>query len=212
MARRKAKKERKKYLKEDHFRDSMLTAGKQVKEYRYLILLSAAVIVLLVVLLAMRTRRREEQLANATEIIKRGAAVGPEELKQLSLKVKDEPIEPWILLRYGNKLYELYLKEDALKNDKVRLQEAKKVFADVISRFPDNGSAVFLAKKALETVERELSYEPPEALRKAFERATSRDSASARPKKKKEIVGENTAFRQTRHHEKARRAGTSCKA
>jgi hypothetical protein len=132
----------------------------------------------------MRAERRREQISYASELIKRGAAVGPEELKPLSEKVRGEPIEPWILLRYGTKLYELYQKEDALTGEKGRLNEAKKVFEDIINRFPDNGSAVCLARNTLELIEKELLYEPPEALRKAYERATNPPPRPVLPKKR----------------------------
>ena len=181
MARRRTKKERKKHLKEDQFRDSMLSVGKQVKEYRYLILLAAAVVVLLFVLLSMRARRRQDQISHAADLIKRGALVGPEELKDLSEKVKGEPIEPWILLRYGAKLYELYQKEDALKGDKVRLEEAKKIFEHVRKDFADNGSAAFFAREALQVIEKEQSYDMPENIRKAYERKMAPPRKPATP-------------------------------
>lgn len=173
MARRRTKKERKKHLKEDQFRDTMLNLGKGFKEYRYLILLSAAVVTLLIVLLSIRAERRGENIAYATEMIKRGANVGPEELSQLVEKVKGEPIEPWIMIRYGTKLFDLYQKEDSLKGDRTRLEEARKVFKEITTRFPHNGSAAFVARKSLDLIEKEMLYEPPEALKKAFARATN---------------------------------------
>ncbi len=183
MARRKTKKERKKYLKEDQFRETMLSVGGQLKEYRYLILLACAVVVLFVVLLSMRSERRAKELAYAAQLIKPGTATGPVELKKLTEQVKGTSIEPWVLLRYGTKLYELYQKEDSLSGEKERLREAKSAFEEITTRFPENGSAAYLASRALELIEEEMAYEPPEALKKAYERATNPPRRRVPPKK-----------------------------
>jgi hypothetical protein len=183
MTRRKTKKDRKKHLKEDQFRESMLTVLRQIKEYRYLVLLGAAIVVLLFVLITMRTTRREKELSRAVDLISPNRLAGPLELKNLSKKVAGEPIEPWVLVRYGTKLYDLHQKEDFLKGDKKRLNEAKKVFEDVVARFPDAGSPTYVARKALELIERELPYEPSEGLRKAQEPTPGQPRRPARPKR-----------------------------
>ena len=173
MARKKTKKDRKKHLKEDQFRETMLGVGAQLKEYRYLILLACAVIVLFVVLLSMRAERKEKEIAYAAQLIKPGTVTGPVELQKLIKQVEGTSIEPWVLLRYGTKLYELYQKEDSLSGEKGRLLEAKSVFEDLKKRFPDNGSTAYLAGKTLELIEKELAYDPPEGLKKAYERMTN---------------------------------------
>jgi hypothetical protein len=169
LARRKKKKEKKQHLKEEKFRDTMLEIGKWVKEYRYPLLLGIAVVAILFVLLSMRAERRENLLTYAHSILRKESVATPKALKDLAQKVSGDPLEPWVLLRLGTTLYDLYQKEDALTGDKGRLKEAKKSFEDVVNRFPDNGSAVFVAKKALETIEEELSYEPADAVKNAYE-------------------------------------------
>lgn len=169
MARRKKKKEKKQHLKEEKFRDTMLEIGKWVKEYRYPLLLGIAVVAILFVLLSMRAERRENLLTYAHNVLRRESVAGPKDLKDLAQKMSGDPIEPWVLLRLGTTLYDLYQKEDALTGDKGRLKEAKKSFEDVVARFPENGSAVFVAKKALEAIEVELSYKPDETVKDAFD-------------------------------------------
>jgi len=169
LARRKKKKEKKKHLKEEKFRDTMLEIGKWVKEYRYPLLLGIAVVAILFVLLSMRSERRENLLTYAHNVLRKDSVVGPKELKDLVQRVEGEPIEPWVMLRLGTTLYDLYQKEDALTGDKTRLKEARKSFEDVVARFPANGSAVFVAQKALKTINEELAYEPANAVKDAFE-------------------------------------------
>ena len=175
MARRRTKKERKKHLKENLFRESMFTIGRQLKEYRYLILMFVAVVVLFAVLLSMRSERRQEQLSLTAAILnQKDPAPGADELKQHVEKVKGEGLEPWVLLRYGTELYELYLKEDSMTGNKERLDEARRVLNGVIADFPDNGSVTYLAGKALELIEEESSYTIPEDLKKAYEKQLPR--------------------------------------
>ncbi len=185
MARRKKKKEKKQHLKEEKFRDTMLDIGKWVKEYRYPLLLGIAVVAILFVLLSMRAERQENLLTYAHSVLRKESVVGPKELKDLAQKVAGDPIEPWVILRLGTTLYDLYQKEDALTGDKGRLKEAKKTFEDVMARFPYNGSAVFTAKKALETIDEELTYEPADAVKDAYEGAapTPAPRPTARPQR-----------------------------
>jgi hypothetical protein len=182
LARRKKKKEKKQFLKEEKFRDSMLELGKWVKEYRYPLLLGIAVIAILFVLLSMRSERRENLLAYAHNVLRKDSIVGPKELKDLAQRVEGEPIEPWVMLRLGTTLYDLYQKEDALTGDKTRLKEARKSFEGVLARFPGNGSAVFVARKALDTIDKELAYKPPDAVRDAFEGAAPVQQTPAGPR------------------------------
>jgi hypothetical protein len=183
LARRKKKKDKKKHLKEEKFRDTMLEIGKWVKEYRYPLLLGIAVVAILFVLLSMRRERQETLLTYAHNVLKKGSVVGPKELKDLAQKVSGDPIEPWVLLRLGTTLFDLYQKEDALTGDKGRLEEAKKTYQDVVARFPENGSAVYVAKRALKEIDEELQYEPADAVKDAFEGTGPAPRPTVRPRR-----------------------------
>jgi len=182
MARRKTKKEKKQQLKEDSFRDTILDAGKAFKEYKYLILLTAAVIVLFAVLFSMRAERKEKDMITAANIIKPNTNAGPEELKKQAAKVSGQPLESWILIRQGSALYKLYQKEGSLAGEKTRLHDAKKVYEDVLKRFGNEGSAVYIAKNAIEQINKELEFEYPEAVKKAYERKINPPKRTPPPK------------------------------
>jgi hypothetical protein len=170
MARRRTKKEKKQHLKGDQFRDGMFKLGKGIKEYQHLILLVLAIAVLLYVVLRLRGQQSEETASKAIAILRAQTETGPEELRKLAQEVGGTSLEPWVLLRLGRNLYDLYQKQDALLNDKVRLNEARKVFQDVLTRFPKNHSTVYISKQALDTIDKELSYDAPEDLRDAYEK------------------------------------------
>lgn len=183
MARRKTKKEKKKQLKEDPFRQTMLGVAAQLKEYRYVILLAVTVVVLLFVLLSFRARRRGEKLYQAAELLKQGAVVEAEKLRQVARQVAGEPIEPWVLFHYGARLFKDYQEEGALKGDKTRLKEAKQVFEKIRARFPENGSVAFAANKALEVIEKELTCSLPKAVMEMHKLMTAPRPTHTLPRK-----------------------------
>jgi hypothetical protein len=182
MARKRTKKERKKHLKEDQFRETMFSVTKVLKEYRYILLLGVAIVVLLFVLVSMRAERQKQEVTFAADLASPNTPAGPVELKDRAEKVKGQAIEPWILLRLGTKLYELYQKEDAIKGDKTRLEEAKKIFEDIKRRFPDSGSPAHVAGRALEVINEEIAYEPTEKLKKALEIGAGKQRRTPAPR------------------------------
>ncbi|MFH1421989.1 MAG: hypothetical protein ABIH42_04665, partial [Planctomycetota bacterium] len=140
------------------FRKSILDFGKSANEYKYIILMGIAVIVMFSIAFYLRSQRREQRYEYAMKIITSEVKVSHEDIKELSEKVKGDPIEPWVLLAYGNRLFEDYQDKNLPKGDKSKLELAKTVFEQVRDKFKKRGSAYFCALKSLEVIEEELKF------------------------------------------------------
>jgi hypothetical protein len=145
--------------RDDKFRQSVFKFAGWVDEYKYAILFGAAAIAVFSTAFYIRSERKARQIEYAIQILTSDVKVSVEELKELAEKSKGTYIEPWVLLAYGSRLFELYQDEDIAKGDKSRLLLAKSTFEQVRDRFANNGSAHFCALKSLEAIQEELGFE-----------------------------------------------------
>lgn len=157
VARRRTKKSLS--LHEDKFRQSVFNFANFLDKYKYAILLAAAAIATFSVAFYLRSEGKAKQIEYTMRILASDVKVSPDELKDRAEKSRGSPLEPWVILAYGNRLFELYQDQDITKGDKSRLLLAKKAFEDVRDRFSHNGSAYFCALKSLEAVQEELGFE-----------------------------------------------------
>lgn len=146
-------------LHEDKFRQSVFNFVDWVQEYKIVILLGIAAIVAFSTAFYMRSQHRAKQIEDATQILTSDVKVSAEELKELAQKSEGTSLEPWVLLAYGNRLFELYQEQDIATGDKSKLFLAQKTFEQVRDKFANNGSAYFCALKSLEAVQEELGFE-----------------------------------------------------
>jgi hypothetical protein len=159
--------------RDDKFRQSVFKFAGFVDEYKYIILLGAAVIVLFSIAFYIRSERRTTQTEDTIQILTSDVKVSADELKELAQKSEGSPLEPWLLLAYGNRLFELYQEQDITKGDKTKLLLAQKAFEHARDRSASNGSAHFCALKSLETVQEELGFELKELKEEAKQPETT---------------------------------------
>jgi hypothetical protein len=151
----------KQIIKEDKFRDGVISLTKKIEQNKFFFITLAVAIVLFCFGFHLRSQRRasyEERLAQMLE--------SPESISIDALKAKideysNKEFAPWLWLAYGQRLLTEYREEGMQKCDKSKLFEAEKAFKVIIERFKDSGTPYQCANERLSVIEQEKKFEFP---------------------------------------------------
>lgn len=159
MARRKGKKI-KQVIRDDQFRDALITLGTKLKKNVFYI----AVLTGAVVLFAYALYRRISHSRRTQEMIMRiltdpSSKLTSKRYRELLMDYQGSRIEPYLRLYLARALLEEHNRRCAESDDKSLLKEAEAQLQTILKRFPDAHTPVFYAGKLLPLVEKELKAE-----------------------------------------------------
>ena len=160
MARRKGKKV-KQMIREDSFRDAVLSLGRRVKKNAFYI----AVLTAAVVLFSYALYRRLSHYFRTQETLMRILTTPSEQklpskrYRELLKEYEGKEVEPLIRLYLARALLEEHNERCVKTADKGLLKEAAAQLKTILERFPNAHTARFYASKLLPLVEKELKAE-----------------------------------------------------
>lgn len=157
MARRRGKKVKQK-IREDKFRDGVISLTKKVNENKFFVITLIAVIILFSLGFYLRAQRKARRLEEMAEIVTSPDRISLEELKSALDRYSDKKFAPWLWLSFARRLFAEYRNSQMQKKEKERLLEAEKAFTTIVERFKDSGTPFYCAKKMLAVIEKEKSF------------------------------------------------------
>lgn len=161
MARRRGKKVKQR-IREDKFRDGIISITKKINENKFFVITLVVVIILFSLGFYLRRQRRARRDEEIAEIVTNPDRISLEDLRNALDRYSDEKFAPWLWLAYGRRLFSEY-RNDAImkKSDKEKLLEAERAFKRVVERFKESGTPFYSAKKMLSLVEKEKRFNLP---------------------------------------------------
>ncbi|MCX7702524.1 MAG: hypothetical protein N2234_00250 [Planctomycetota bacterium] len=160
MARRQGKKV-KQMIKEDKFREGIVSLTKKLSDNKFFFATLLAAIILLSLGFYIRQHnraKRQDELAQALEMPDR---LPTEEMKNLMDKYSNKEFAPWLWLAYARRLFSEYREQGMKIGDKTKLIEAEKAFKTIVERFEKSGTPYLCAKEMLSVIEKEKSFDFP---------------------------------------------------
>jgi len=159
MARRKGKKV-KQMIREDSFRDTLLSLGKRVKKNAFYIAALTGAIVLFSYALYRRLSHHFRTQETLMRILTNPSSRLPSKrYRDLLKEYEGKEVEPLIRLYLARALLEEHNERCVKSADKGLLKEAAVQLRTILERFPNAHTARFYASKLLPLVEKELKAE-----------------------------------------------------
>jgi len=157
VARRRGKKVKQR-IREDKFRDSVISITKKVNENKFFVITLIAVIILFSLGFYLRAQRKARRLEEMAEIVTNPDRLSLEDLKSAIDRYSDKKFAPWLWLALARRLFTEYRDNQMRKGRKEKLLEAEKAFRTIVERFKDSGTPFYCAKKMLTVIEKEKSF------------------------------------------------------
>ena len=159
MARRKGKKI-KQIIREDSFRDTLITLGARLKKNAlYITALTAAIILFAYALYRRISHHRRTKETIMRIITDPASKLSSKRYKELLMEYEGSDIEPYLRLYLARALLEEHNQRCTKSGDKTLLKEAAAQLRTILERFPDSHTPAFYAAQLLPLVEKELKVE-----------------------------------------------------